>query len=215
MVLSIARLFFLILLLIFLFFGWFILRASVATETTPQPTIAPVQNTEMPIREKVLASTVGVTQEAIRTAIAPHSPSERIHVHANCANESDVPLQVPYVPGQTEDDLTSPEPLQATPPTVFYDSPEATDPMNTHAYMNATFGSNLRHPEQMMESYPKRTMQNSIHAGIASHERASTGSRAARYSEEMIQNGGVMQDGILANDIQNSGNGFGLSYSLL
>lgn len=216
MVISIARLFFLIILVAISFFGFYIIRASVSPNGACR---ANLRHSNTPVLEQQKQQQQPPRKHT--DEVAPHYPNEGDHVHANGVKEPDWPMEdqphreLPHVPGQTEDDLTSPEPLQATPPTVFYDSPEATDPMNKHAYMNATFGSNLRHPEQMIESYPNRSMQNALDAGIASKESASTGFRAARYSEEMIQNGGVMQDGILANDIHNSGSGFGLGYSLL
>ena len=48
-----------------------------------------------------------------------------------------IPKQMPHVPGQTEEDLRAPEPLQETPPSMQYDSPEANDAMHNNVFMGA------------------------------------------------------------------------------
>ena len=122
-----------------------------------------------------------------------------------------VPNQMPHVSGQTEEDLRAPEPLQATPRSVQYDIPESTDPLNKTAYMSAEFGSNLRHPEQMMERHPGIGMGNVVAAQIGSERSGPGGNNAAGYAPEMAQNGGEFMAGISAFDTSESG----VAYSMI
>ena len=117
---------------------------------------------------------------------------------------------VPSVPGQTAEDLTMDEPLRATPPAKKYDPPEATDPLNRVAFQDAEFGSNLRHPEQMIEKRPRPTPP-SLASGIASERSSPGGNNAQGYSTEMVQNGANYMGSILAFD----GSEEGTAYSLI
>jgi len=97
----------------------------------------------------------------------------------------------PKIPAMTEDELRTPEPLQRTPPPVLYDDPEATDPLNRVAYMDAEFGSNLRHPEQMIERRAQAPgMGRVVASGIGSEVSSPGIHNADGYSPEMTQNGG-------------------------
>jgi len=117
---------------------------------------------------------------------------------------------VPSVPGQTAEDLTMDEPLRATPPAKKYDPPDATDPLNRVAFQDAEFGSNLRHPEQMIEKRPRPTPP-SLSSGIASERSSPGGNNAQGYSTEMVQNGANYMGSILAFD----GSEEGTAYSLI
>ena len=136
----------------------------------------------------------------------PHTQPEAPYIAPEESNP------VPNVAGQTTDDLRAPEPLQESPPSVQYNPPEATDPMNRNVHMSATFGSNLRHPEQMIEKRPRRSMKNATESGIATLQTRNTDFPTNQYSAEMIQNGGLMADGLMANDTMDTG---GLAYSML
>jgi hypothetical protein len=116
---------------------------------------------------------------------------------------------LPQVPGQTAEDLKMDEPLRATPPAIQYDPPGATDPLNRVAFQDAEFGSNLRHPEQMMERRPKPQMPSTA-TGIASERSSPGGNNAQGYSREMVQNGGDFMGAVLAFD----GSEVGTAYSL-
>jgi hypothetical protein len=124
---------------------------------------------------------------------------------------SKVPNSIPPVPGQTAKDLTLDEPLPATPPATYYDPPDATDPMNGVAFQDAEFGSNLRHPEQMIERRPKPSMNGAVRAGIAAPRSSPGGNNAQGYSTEMVQNGASFMGSVLAFD----GSEVGPSYSLI
>jgi hypothetical protein len=113
--------------------------------------------------------------------------------------------RMPHVPGQTEYDLRESEPLQASPPAVQYDIPESTDPLVPRVHMDAEFGSNLRHPEQMIEMRPHSGMGNVISSGLGSQLGLSEGNYAGGYEPEMIQNGGEFMAGISAFDMGGSG----------
>jgi hypothetical protein len=121
-----------------------------------------------------------------------------------------IPHEMPHVPAQTEDDLRATKPHMATPPAVQYDSPEATDPLNKTVYMGAEFGSNLRHPEQMIEMRPGMGMGQVVSSGLGSEHSSPGGNRAAGYSPEMAQNGGEFMQGISAFDYSDEGVGYSM-----
>jgi hypothetical protein len=138
-------------------------------------------------------------QEPVRTAPletgAPVAPSK-------------TPNTLPRVPGQTVEDLMLDGPVKATPPATQYDPPDATDPLNGVAFQDAEFGSNLRHPEQMIEKQPRRRMATA--PGVASERSAPGANNAQGYSEEMIQNGGNFMGAVLAFDGSEVGNAYSL-----
>ena len=159
--------------------------------------------------------TTGVSQHTVKTVrFAP----EAIDADAtgSRANGSPVvppkaPASLPEVPGQTAEDLQMDEPLRATPPATHYEAPEPTDPLKGVAFQDAEFGSNLRHPEQMIERRPKPTMAGAVASGLASARSSPGGNNAQGYSSEMVQNGGDFMGAVLAFD----GSEVGTSYSLL
>jgi hypothetical protein len=215
------RLIVFVLLAMFLFFGFYIFlailsqsspkqtRRSLPSLSSPPPSPSKFIQTESfaQIAKEIEPETIQLAQE-VPDLDWKHTLKEE-YVQPNKV------LDVPSVAGQTVQDLKSPEPLQATPPSVVYDIPEAIDPMNKHVFMNAEFGSNLRHPEQMIESHPKRSMGISVRSGVASDRTINSQFPTTKYTFEMIQNGGVMSEGLVAYDPSNSGVGSGLSYSLL
>jgi hypothetical protein len=118
--------------------------------------------------------------------------------------------QMPDVPAQTEEDLKMNEPLQRSPPATQYDPPEATDPLNRVAQGDAEFGSNLRHPEQMIERRPAPSMRGAVESGIASHRSSPGENNAQGYSTEMVQNGGDFMGSVLAFDMSEVGSAYSL-----
>lgn len=121
---------------------------------------------------------------------------------------SKTPNTLPRVPGQTVEDLMLDGPVKATPPATQYDPPDATDPLNGVAFQDAEFGSNLRHPEQMIEKQPRRRMATA--PGVASELSAPGANNAQGYSSEMIQNGGNFMGAVLAFDGSEVGNAYSL-----
>ena len=217
-----ARMFALFILGVFLFFGYSILRVAWMEETSPKSVdgfmSAQMEHEANPVfvqAEPVPIPLVsyGGNPPAIPTPTIQHqAPQEP---QAPILSNPQPPLEIPKVAGQTSEDLITPEPLQQTPPTVKYDPPEATDPLNRTVHMNAMFGSNLRHPEQLIEKRPRRRMQNAIDSGVASRQTRNDSQGVNQYSEEMIQNGGLMSGGLMAND-QNLSNNVGrLAFSML
>lgn len=140
-----------------------------------------------------------------------HQGDESESTSAPVVSIRTAPNRMPAVPGQTEEDLRTPEPLQASPPATQYDIPEATDPLNKNVYMSSEFGSNFRHPEQMMERHPGIGMGNVVAAQIGSEQSGPGGNNAAGYAPEMAQNGGEFMAGISAFDVSESG----VAYSML
>jgi hypothetical protein len=112
-----------------------------------------------------------------------------------------VPKPWPTIPAMTEAELRTPEPLQRTPPPVLYDDPEPTDPLNRLEFMDAEFGSNLRHPEQMIEHRVQPpSIQRIVPSGVGSEVSSPGLNNADGYSPEMIQNGGQFMPNVLAWD---------------
>lgn len=120
------------------------------------------------------------------------------------------PKPMPIVPAQTEEDLRESEQLQQTPPTTHYNNPESTDPFNRQVHMGAEFGSNLRHPEQMIERRPAAGMAGVIPSGLGSANSHSGGHNPQMYTPEMAQNGGEFMGGIYAFDTSENGIGYSL-----
>ena len=118
--------------------------------------------------------------------------------------------QMPAVAGQNEEDLRASEPHIASPPSTFYDTPEATDPLNKISHMDAEFGSNLRHPEQMIERRSQRNTNQIIPSGLGSDVSGPGAHSMAGYSPEMMSNGGEFMKGIIAFDSSEMGSGFSM-----
>jgi hypothetical protein len=76
--------------------------------------------------------------------------------------------------------------------------------------MDAEFGSNLRHPEQMMEQRPRAGIAGIVPSGLGSEQSRPGGHNAAGYSPEMVQNAGEFMNGIAAFD-GSDGGGIGFS----
>jgi len=192
---------------IFAFFGYHIIQATSVNEIPL--TKAPVLSIQKPNEEQM-----DYTMPDGRPSYIANAPSDDDGVveHAeNTQRAQPAPKPMPRVAGQTEEDLRAPEPLQATPPTTQYDPPEATDPMNRHVHMSAEFGSNLRHPEQMIERRPASSMNYVVPSGLGSEKSSQGGNRQVSFAPEMAQNGGEFMEGISAFDMSESG----IAYAML
>lgn len=173
---------------IFAFFGYHIIQASQPKEVN-----------------------VETYDQLLNNVKESHKQQVNHEEHAPIVSQAPpIPHSMPHVPGQTEEDLRSPEPLQRTPPAVQYDSPEAIDPMNKTVYMDATFGNNFRHPEQMIEERPASNMNSVVRSGLGSEQSSPGGHNANMYSPEMAQNGGEFMRGINAFDISESGSAYSM-----
>jgi len=160
----VAWLILLILCAVFAFFGYHIVNAA-SPSTEIRAPLAP----QMVRREEPPQLRISETLPGEVNAVSEDSGAPVVHKH------NPVPNRMPVVPGQTEEDLRRPEPLQRTPPSVQYDEPEAIDPLNRNVHMNSEFGSNLRHPEQMIESTHTNTGEEFM-AGISAFDSAEMGS---------------------------------------
>jgi len=215
---------------IFAFFGYHIIKASNsprlldpivnpqlqaainAAKGLPTMNIAHVQPTQdfsVPVQPYVPPPPVEPVQvQAVDAAV--HGPETAAPVMTT-RQRPPVAKPMPVPVGMTEEDMRLPEPLQRTPPAVHYDNPEATDPFNRVAFMDAEFGSNLRHPEQMIEQRQKPGVGRIVPSGLGS-ERSSPGPHnAVGYSPEMLQNGGEFMQGVEAFD----GAGMNTSFSMV
>lgn len=196
------------------FFGYHILNVSAPVSKEPFPDhtarelAIKARTAELDTPEQVMQPS---PEDLIRNAPAEDGSYEDGEAPAPVvARGPPIPNRMPRVPAQTEDDLRRPEPLQATPPSVEYDAPEAVDPMNRTAHMDSEFGSNFRHPEQMIEQRPAMSMGGAVGAGIASAASRPGGNRAVGFAPEMAQNGGEFMQGIGAFDTTEVGTGFSM-----
>ena len=117
----------------------------------------------------------------------------------------------PSVPGQTEEDLRSTDPVQATAPAYRYSQPGPKDPHAGPAYEPAEFGDNMRHPEGAFEMRAPATDGYIAASGMGSHVSSPGGNSAIGYSSETAQNAGEFMKGIFAFD----GSMEGTAYSAL
>jgi hypothetical protein len=185
------------------FFGYHIVQASSAKPVAPVNKAVP----------RAVESQGYTDEEQVRPPYMTHTDAHEQDEtqHAEAAHRAQpAPKAMPRVVGQTEEDLRAPEPLQATPPTTQYDPPEATDPMNKNVHMGAEFGSNLRHPEQMIERRPPPSMDYVVPSGLGSERSSGGGNRQVSFAPEFAQNGGEFMQGINAFDNSEVGTGFSM-----
>ena len=208
------------------FFGYHILDVSTQGLTLPgralsgsndSPALAPASTSSAPApfatggRSSQDSALQPSIQRVIQTAPAEDGFYEDgEHPGPVVSRGPPIPHEMPHVPGQTEEDLRAPEPLQATPPSVQYSSPEATDPMNRTVHMSSEFGNNFRHPEQMIEMRPPSSMDSAMQSQIASERSGPGGNNAVGFAPEMAQNGGEFMRGIGAFDTTEIGTGFSM-----
>ena len=191
------------------FFGYHIIQASGTPEKFP-----PYSERDERLAARAAAYHGGaeVDEPPADPSGGPHIPASDEGTSAGPTVDRTPPHAMPHVPGQTEEDLRTPEPLQRTPPTTELGPPEHADPMNRTVHMDAEFGSNFRHPEQMIEARPTATMQYVEPSGLGSERSSPGGNQAAMYAPEMAQNGGeFMRGGIEAWDSSEGG----IAYSMI
>lgn len=189
-------------LAVFIFFGYHILQASSAEEKFP------------PYSQRDAGGAFEVPSAPPAVAGGSEVPGD---VDGGYVEESAAPVvdrtaprAMPRVPGQTEEDLRTPEPLQRTPPTIEYDIPSHRDPLNPTVNAEAEFGSNFRHPEQMIEARPAANMSYVPPSGLGSERSSPGGNDAAGYAPEMLQNGAQWMGGITAFDASEEGTAYSL-----
>lgn len=187
----------------FAFFGYHILQASGTKESGLEESMR-IHSLPGTAQSLVQPVTPMQSYEYDEQPDIGSAPGSAAHHRPAVAN------RMPSVPAQTEDDLRAMKSHMMTPPPVQYDSPEATDPLNRTVHMNAEFGSNLRHPEQMIEQHPGIGMGSVVASGLGSEYSSPGGNRAAGYAPEMVQNSGEYMEGITAYDVSDNGTGFSL-----
>lgn len=202
----------LVLLGVFAFFGYHILQASSPDVVAPiNKVVNMIQHPEI---AKALPQMGYDEQEQGRESphLSIHEETGQTYEHGAPVvhKQNPIPNKMPAVPAQTEDDLRATQPNMATPPSVQYDTPEAIDPLNRTVYMGAEFGSNLRHPEQMIELRPSTGMGGVVASGLGSEHSGPGGNRATGYAPEMAQNGGEFMQGINAYDLSDYGAGYSM-----
>lgn len=189
---------------VFAFFGYHIVQASSETEKFPPYSERDATLAAAQLRAPAMADHAG----------GPDVPGD---VDGGYREETEAPVvdrtpavAMPRVPGQTEEDLRTPEPLQRTPPTTEYEPPSHRDPLNPTVHAEAEFGSNFRHPEQMIEARPGASMAYVPASGLGSEASGPGGNDAGGYSPEMMQNGGQWMSGITAFDSTEEGTAYSL-----
>ncbi len=185
----------LLILGVFAFFGYHIFQASSSKDIA-----APFNNAATMIQYPEISRAVSKMDNDASPRLSIQEETEEEYepvVH----KQNPIPNKLPSVPAQTEEDLRAVQPNMATPPATQYETPDAVDPLNRNAYMDAEFGSNLRHPEQMIEMRPAMGMGGVVPSGLGSENSSPGGNRAAGYAPEMAQNGGEFMQGINAFDL--------------
>ena len=193
------------LLAVVAFFGYHIVQASSSTTSEAYP----------PYSQADEAKATGRPRMTVDSALADPSGGPDVPAHdegsdAGPTVDRTPPHEMPIVPGQTEEDLRTPEPLQRTPPTTEYDIPSHRDPLNPTVNAEAEFGTNFRHPEQMIEARPQATMNYVVPSGLGSERSSPGGNDANGYAPEMAQNGGLWMNGIVAFDSSEEGTAYSL-----
>ena len=178
--------------LVFLVFS--ILRVAFKPSAVPVRTV-PVSESmyDVPYKESLEPAAVPAEVQA------PEPPQVQAPIRENT-----VPVPKPEVPGQTEEELNAPEPLQER-ASQKVDSPSPTDPYDT-TDNEAQFGSNLRHPESMIAKAGPNfaSLESEVAAGVAGKPNV----EKLPFSAEMAQNGGEFMKGIFAFDSSDSGTTF-------
>ena len=166
----------------------------------------------------VLFFAVQIIQVAAKQQATTPTPFINVPVSAPMVQADPAPIrtqepiqEMPDVPAQTAEDLKMEQPLQKSPPATQYDPPEATDPLTKVVHRDAEFGSNLRHPEQMIERRAPPSMRGAVASGLASQRSSPGANNAQGYETEMVQNGGDFMGQVLAFDMSE----VGPAYSLL
>jgi hypothetical protein len=191
-------------LAVFIFFGYHILQASTANEKFPPYSQRDEAETERQFEVAKMPPAAG----------GPDVPGD---IDGGHSEESPAPVvnripphAMPRVPGQTEEDLRTPEPLQRTPPTTEYEIPSHRDPLNPTVNAEAEFGTNFRHPEQMIEERPGASMGYVPPSGLGSERSSPGGNDANGYAPEMLQNGAQWMGGVTAFDSTEEGTAYSL-----
>ena len=132
--------------------------------------------------------------------VMPHSEGEYHKLRQPVEPE----LKMPEVPGQTEEELMAPEPLQQKVSNKV-ETPSASD-VYEKGDNQAMFGSNLRHPESMIQPVNGDfNLENEIASGVASNTVNNSQTNEFSFSADMAQNGGEFMKGILAYDGTDTG----------
>jgi len=117
-------------------------------------------------------------------------------------------IQTPAIPGQTEEEILAPEPLQEK-ISQKVELPAARD-IHEHNNNISLFGSNLRHPESMITKSTSQfsSLEVEVSSGVASEVTKPKDIDQVQFSAEMAQNGGEFMSGIVAFDTSDSGTSF-------
>lgn len=202
----------------FAFFGYYIIKATGSPRVLTDENAAKIRatmlaNLPLPSRPYIQptmpADATVQPYYSQQTDEMPDGTQQQVQMYA--AEESAAPAMttnqrppvarpMPTPVGMTEEDMRLPEPLQRSPPATHYDPPEATDPLNRVAFMDAEFGSNLRHPEQMIEHRQKPGVGKIVSSGLGSEQSSPGPHNSSGYSPEMLQNGGDFMSGVGAFD---------------
>ncbi len=143
--------------------------------------------------------------------IVPNNvPMHEIHPVYEPLDTHVVSQEMPYVVGQTEEDLRATRQVSETPLPVQYSEPEAQDPLETMAHGESEFGDNLRHPEQTIEIHPPMGTMRIPASGLGSDVPSHGGNESVQYAPELAQNGGEFMSGIFAFDASDGGAGYSM-----
>lgn len=118
-----------------------------------------------------------------------------------------VEAKMPEIPGQSVEEQAMPEPLQQKVSTRV-EAPGAND-VHDKPEQNALFGSNLRHPEGMIQpANDEYGLESEVASGVASNTVNHEKTNEYTFSADMAQNGGEFMKGISAFDGTDTGSMF-------
>jgi len=132
----------------------------------------------------------------------PVAPSQQYEQPAPITNHQKG-NSLPDIPGQTENEVKAPEPLQRPVNRKKADEPEAAD-VGENRQEEAGFTEKLRHPEASFQKYPGEfgSMVPEVNSGRAAPISSPGGANQQGFASELAQNGGDLMNGIFAFDNQ-------------
>ena len=112
----------------------------------------------------------------------------------------------PSIPGQSDEEVRTPEPLQRRVRRQQADEPDAAEP-SPQRQEEATFTEDLRHPEASFQPHPFNKKSMPVDSGVASKVSSPGLGDQQPYDSDMAQNGGEWIKGAFAFD-STENNGF-------
>jgi FtsZ-interacting cell division protein ZipA len=178
-----------VLIMIALFFAYHIGRTMYNNAST--------NSNEQKIIEEETNSARSLTQSQYGEGVQAQTTTSEF---AEPSDRTEPGHQMPQIVGQTEEDITNPDPLQQKAPAYRYNKAQPRDVHTGQPHMEAEFGDNIRHPESMFEARAPQQTSYIPSSGVGSHNSSPGAHDAIAYDNENAQNAGEFMQGIFAFD---------------